>query len=103
MKHQLVLQFPASSISDYDALIAVEDALVRKIGDSADVDGHDCGSGEMNIFIFADEPKAVFEKIKPVLAAHKNFEELVVAYRETDGEGYTTLWPIGFNKPFKIT
>ena len=29
MKYQLVLQFPASSIADYDELIAIEDLLIE--------------------------------------------------------------------------
>jgi hypothetical protein len=103
MKYQLALQFPAEAITDYDDLIALEDVLMEELGGLADVDEHDCGSGEMNIFIFADEPKIVFEKIKPVLATRKIFAEVVAAYRETDGEDYTILWPPGYNTPFKIT
>jgi uncharacterized protein DUF695 len=103
MKYQLALQFPANSITDYDDLIAIEDALITELGDTADVDGHDCGSGEMNIFIFVNEPEKIFETIRPVLAKRKKLEKVVAAYRETDGEEYTTLWPIGFHKPFKIT
>jgi hypothetical protein len=103
MKYQLALQFPASALTDYDELIIIEEALITELGDAADVDGHDCGSGEMNIFIFTNEPEKVLEKIKPVLAKREKLEKLVAAYRETNGEGYTTLWPVGFDKPFKIT
>ncbi|MES1180576.1 MAG: ABC transporter [Verrucomicrobiota bacterium] len=103
MKYQLALQFPANSIKDCDELIALEDDLIEKLGSSAKVDGHDCGSGEMNIFIYADEPEMVFETIRPVVTKRKLIENLVAAYRERTGEEYTVVWPIGFTKQFRIT
>jgi hypothetical protein len=102
-KYQLALQFPASSIADYDEMIALEDELIETLGASAKVDGHDCGSGEMNIFVHTDEPEKVFEIIRPVVAKRKLFENLVAAYREIVGEDYTVIWPIGFEKQFRIT
>jgi hypothetical protein len=102
MKYQLVLQFPENSIADYDEMIALEDGLIEKLGSSAKVDGHDCGSGEMNIFIHTDEPKKIFETIRPVVAKRKLIENPVAAYRERTGEDYTVVWPIGFLKQFRI-
>jgi hypothetical protein len=103
MKYQLVLQFPANSIADYDNMIALEDELMEALGTSAEVDGHDCGSGEMNIFIHTDKPEKVFEKIQPVVAKRKMFENLVAAYREFSGKEFSVIWPIGFDKQFRIT
>ncbi|MFZ0829107.1 MAG: ABC transporter [Verrucomicrobiia bacterium] len=103
MKYQLVLQFPANSIADYDEMIALEDDLTEALGTSAEVDGHDCGSGEMNIFVHTDEPKQTFDVIRPVVAKRDLFENLVVAHREITGEEYTIIWPIGFDKTFKIS
>lgn len=103
MKYQLALQFPASYIRDYDEMIALEDDLIEKLGLSAKVDGHDCGSGEMNIFIHTDEPEKTFEAIRQVVTKQKLIEKLVAAYRERTGEDYTVIWPIGFTKQFRIT
>jgi dsDNA-binding SOS-regulon protein len=103
MKYQLALQFPANSIADYDKMIALEDQLIKLLGSSAKVSGHDCGSGEMNIFIHTDEPENTFKQIHHVLAEHESFPNLVAAYRELTGEEYSVLWPIGFNKQFRIT
>ena len=103
MKFQLALQFPANSIADYDEIIALGDELSEKLGSLAEVDGHDCGSSEMNIFIHTDEPKKVFETILPVVTKRKLMENLVAAYRERTGEKYTVIWPIGFTKQFRIT
>ena len=41
----------------------IEDGL----GDVGIVDGHDFGSGEMNIFVHTDNPKSAFEKIKALV------------------------------------
>jgi len=103
MKYQLALQFPANSIADYDAMIVLEDELIKALGASAKVDGHDCGSGEMNIFVHTDEPEKTFEKIRPVVAKRESVENLVAAYRELTGEKYTVIWPIEFKKQFRIT
>jgi hypothetical protein len=102
MKYQLALQFPANSITNYDEMIALEDELIERLGSSAKVDGHDCGSGEMNIFIHTDDPKKVFEAIRPVVAKRKLIENCVAAYRERTGEEYAVVWPIGFTKQFRI-
>ena len=103
MNYQLVLQFPANSIADYDEMIALEDELIERVGATAKVDGHDCGSGEMNIFICADEPNKILEMIQPVVAKRKMFRDLIAAYREVAGEDYTVIWPTGFTKQFRIT
>ncbi len=60
MKYQLVLQFRGDTLADYDAMIALEDRLREELTHSANVDGHDCGAGEANIFIFTSDPKATF-------------------------------------------
>ena len=103
MKYQLALQFPENSIANYDEMIALEDELIEKLGTAAKIDGHDSGSGEMNVFIHTDEPKKVFETIRPVVAKQKLLENLVAAYRDLAGKDYTVIWPIGFTKQFRIT
>src|SRR6185437_7027170 len=102
MKYQLVLQFPADSIADYDELIEIEDLLTEELDGRAKVDGHDFGSGEMNIFIFADDPNKIFETVKPLLQTRANFEKLIAAYQETEGEQYLTIWPENSQKPFSL-
>jgi len=103
MKYQLVLQYPANSTADYDEMIALEDELMVMLGTSTAVDGHDCGSGEMNIFIHTDQPSEVFETIRPVVNKRNLLKYLIAAYREITGEDYTVVWPIGSTKQFRIT
>ena len=50
MKYQLVLQFEANTMDDFDQLVILEDKLIDELGSVATVDGHDFGSGEFNIF-----------------------------------------------------
>jgi hypothetical protein len=54
-KYQPVLQFDAESQKDYRRLVDFENYLTLHLGDLGDVDGHDFGSGEFNIFIFTDK------------------------------------------------
>ena len=61
MDYQLVLQFRGDSLGEFDAMVALEDELIERLGDSADVDGHDFGSGTGNIFIFTSRSAAVPE------------------------------------------
>ena len=102
-KYQIVLQFPAKSTRDYDDMIAFENTLIERLGTDAEVDGHDCGSGEMNLFVFADKPQKVFTMIRTLLPMQEIFGKLVAAYRERTGKQYTILWPDGYDRPFKIT
>jgi len=69
MDYQLVLQFRGDWLDDFDAMAALEEELTDVLGDSADVDGHDVGSGETNIFIFTSNPAGTFDSVKPVLRA----------------------------------
>lgn len=95
MRHILVLQWHGSSETDFEALIALEDALERSLSESAIVDGHDFGSGEMNIFIETDEPARTFSEVRAVLSQEPRWFDVRAAHREASGEIYTVLWPVG--------
>ncbi len=95
MRFQVVLQWPAHSLSDFDEMVAVEDLLIAKLTEQSKVDGHDFGTGEMNIFIHANDPHRAFEEIQTILSGHKLWPDAVVAYRQIDGSEYTVLWPEG--------
>ena|SRR5580765_6328939 len=92
-KYQLVLQFPADSLEDYDALIELEDAIVAGLANLGKVDGHDMGSGEMNIFIRSDVPKLAFEQVKALLGTKDFLPELKVAFRIPGKEKFTIIYP----------
>lgn len=94
MKYQLVIQFPGKSTDDFDHLIEIEDELEEKLTDNSEVDGHDFGSGEMNIFILTNEPVETFNQVKTILAEMDDDLSVVkVAYRDIEAEDFTILWP----------
>jgi len=101
MKYQLVLQWDASSLADYDELIEIENALIQGLGGDHDVDGHDEGSEQMNIFIRTDDPNGAFGQSKGILVNHNAWKDIRIAYREASGNTYTILWPKGLAK-FKV-
>lgn len=66
-KQQLVLQLPANSVKDYDTLIDLENTIAAGLKNLGEIDGHDSGAGEMNIFVHTDNSKLAFEKIKSLI------------------------------------
>ena len=93
MKYQLVLQWPASSIQDFDAMIAIENKLIENLSEGSEVDGHDFGSGEGNIFILTDDPERAFSEIEASLNNDDSWLNARVAYREITKDHYTILYP----------
>jgi hypothetical protein len=94
-KYQLVLQLPALSLDDYDQMVELEDAIVGRLASLGRVDGHDAGSGEMNIFILTNCPKRAFDRIKQLPGMRKFMPDLKVAYREVGKNDFTILYPAG--------
>ena len=101
MPYQLVLQFAAGTLADYDALIALEQQLVDTLGDNS-VDGHDMGLGEANIFIVTSDPQNTFRQLAPVLVRSGRMAAVTAAYRRADGDEYHVLWPENSSRPFSV-
>jgi hypothetical protein len=93
MKYQLVLQWSGSSLKDYDEMIAIENKLIEKLSKGSEVDGHDAGSGEVNIFILTDDPELTFSEAKAILGSSDRWLSVRVAYREVAKSHYIRLWP----------
>jgi hypothetical protein len=102
MKYQMVLQFRGDSLADHDQMVALEDGLIAALRDTASVDGHDVGSGETNIFILTDDPKATFRQVKLVLERMGRLTDVRAAYRPVDGERYSLIWPEGDAREFRV-
>jgi hypothetical protein len=93
MEYQIVLQFAATAIADFDRLIVIEEELANSLEGFADVDGNDFGSGEMNIFIIATRPVETFSKIKELMDRRGLLSSLKAAYRKMDEDDFIILWP----------
>ena len=91
---ELAIQFPlkgfAPTESDLDTLIEIEDKLQEISGGRFEVDGHDAGSGEMNIFIITDDAIATWETVKAHLPANQPWR---AGFRNVDSEDYVPLAP----------
>lgn len=101
-KHTLVLQFPAGGLQEFDKLIEVEDLLSKYLHGLAEVDGHDAGIEEMNIFIFTDKPREAFEKAKFIVQGVEWLPLLSAAYRLGCKDEYFRLWPLDSTQPFTV-
>jgi hypothetical protein len=93
MKYQLVLQWPASSVDDYDSMITIEDSLIEGLPNDSKVDGHDAGSGQVNIFIRTNEPTKTFDDVMSILESSVAWIDIRIAYRDLERSEYTVLWP----------
>jgi hypothetical protein len=93
MKYQLVLQWPATTIDDYDAMMCAEESLIKGLPNDSKVDGHDVGSGQVNIFIWTNTPRRTFGHVMQILKAVDSWDDVRAAYREVEGEEYVVLWP----------
>jgi hypothetical protein len=92
-KYQTVLQFPSTTIEDYDDIVEIENRLIEFLGIDHEIDGHDMGLGEMNIFILTEAPEKLFRAVQKLLSSDSRWSEIRVAYREMASCRYTVLWP----------
>lgn len=104
-KFQLVLQFRGDTVADLDDLIIIERAVSRLVEDNSDdeVDGHDIGSGERNIFIITDDPQGAFKKCVDWLENRGLLLKMRAAYRDLDEEDFTNVWPLGSKEAFSVS
>jgi hypothetical protein len=91
MQCQLVIQFALrdGDGAKFEELLALESRLKDEAG-RYEVDGHDVGSGELNIFLLTHDPITAFEEIRGNLPMDNAW---VAAYRVLDSGDYTILWP----------
>lgn len=72
-------------------MIEVENVLIEKLTKHHEVDGHDAGSGEVNVFIRTEDPKKAFDEITAILGTRDYWVDARVTYREVTGTEYTVL------------
>jgi hypothetical protein len=93
MQFQLVVQIKPATSDDFNRLVNWENTLIKILATSAEVDGHDLGAGEFNIFIYTDDPSCTFHKIQSLPDTKPLSASMAAAYRPVDGEDYIILWP----------
>jgi hypothetical protein len=104
---QLIIQFKIDghdAPENLDALINIEEELIaacQKTG-VGQVDGHDIGSGEMNIFIIVSDWTQGVSFLKNYMKTALWAKKAVAAKRQLDGK-YEVIWPENRSGSFKIT
>jgi len=104
VKDTIIVQYKTrDSIDEYDWLIKLEDALIQAFAQNnkAKVDGHDFGSGNMNIFIF---PKRSWHDAFDILTAHLKLHDalgraIIILRRKTGA--YQVLFPENYTGDFE--
>lgn len=92
MNYTLVLQWPTDAL-DFDDMVEIEEFLIENLTGKNEIDGHDAGAGEMNIFILTDSPEQSFGEIKNLLEDNGFLSNMRAAYRSGVNSDYTILWP----------
>jgi len=102
MDYQLVLQINTEALDDEDDMDALKDLLVEELDDSAELDDDEWGDEKVNLFFLTSDPRATFRQLKPVLERREQLQDVTAAYRETDGDKYTVIWPEKSKKEFAL-
>lgn len=90
VKYELHLQWKNLRLDD---LIEIEERLIEGLPSKAEVNGHEIGRDEADIFISTDDPQGIFEKAKTILVSLGHWDGVRAAFRETSEDEYTILWP----------
>mgnify|MGYP001600329003 CR=1 FL=1 len=67
--------------------------MIEELPADSEVDGHDAGSGQANIFIRTDNPIKAFEDVRIILKDNDAWSDVRIAYRDLERSEYTVLWP----------
>lgn len=99
MKYQLVLQWSSKcGQDDLEKLMKLEELLIQHLKGDQEVDGHDIGLGEVNIFIHTNNPQLSFEETKALVQDHEIWKSCRAAFRELGDNEFTILWPKSLTK-----
>jgi hypothetical protein len=103
LKNTLIIQFRCSGdVSELEWLIRIEDALIQGFSQNnkAIVDGHDFGSGTMNIFLFPNQGwGSAIEIVKAYLKLHGALDRALIIKRSKT-ERYSVVWPEKYTGEF---
>lgn len=100
--YQLVLQLPDTFFASIGELHAFEERLMARLPRTAKLDGHDIGSGTINVFVDTDFPEATFATIRSRVTTRVIEAKLRIAYRAVDSDDWVNLWPRRDPRPFAL-
>ena len=102
-RYQLIFRIRKASLQQADDVERLERALAERLGDSAELDGHDAGKRDIDIFINTADPAAAFRNSKVALESLELLDRVVVAHRLEGGARFTVLWPLGYGRKFSLS
>jgi hypothetical protein len=107
VRRQFILQFQIEehgSTEDLDRLISIEETLdgALRRNSAGYVDGHDIGSGQMNIFMISPSWSAGEQFLELYLEYQDWATDVVVAKDKRDGT-YEIVWPEAYEGNFTVT
>lgn len=105
---QLVIQYRIEGMGsnrDLDKGIAIEDLINECLGWArfGHCDGHDIGSGTLNIFCDVVDGAVAEDIVIDCLKKNGQLDDVVIARRHRDGDGdYFVFWPQDFAGDFQL-
>ena len=102
MQYQLVFRFWKSSLESPDQIQSLERALAEVLGDAVQLDGHDVGSRDVDLFLMTPDPAATLRRSKPALEQLALLQKVVAAYRVEGGIRFKVIWPLKYARRFNL-
>ena len=102
MDYQLVIKFWRKSLEDEAFIRTIESELKEVLGDTAQTDGYDVSSKEINLFLVTPDPRHTFRRVKTVLEQLGVLPAVSAASRLVGGAQFTSLWPLRTTRKFKL-
>ena len=92
-QYQLAVQIPSTLIGSRIDLGELEDKVRSHIYGIGKMDDSIAGDDETDLFISTNDPQRVFRAIKPCLEMVGILDQVQAAFRRTDQQDYTVIWP----------
>ena len=101
MLSQLILKF-RRPIIDGAGVAALERNLLEALGESVELDGHNEGARDIDVFIITEDPASTFRRCKPVLEQMQILDRVVAAHRFVGGVQFRVIWPLRWGRKFSV-
>ena len=72
------------------------------LGKTAEQEGHDVSSKEINIFMLTPDPRHTFRRARDVLEQAGVTRGMSAAFRLVGGAQFTSIWPLRNTRKFKL-
>lgn len=102
MQSQLVLKFRRPAL-DTASVATLEQHLRDTLGDSVEMDGHNEGVRDIDVFIISEDPASTFRRCKPVLEQMQLLDRVVAAHRFVGGLQFKVIWPLRWGRKFSVS